>query len=929
MDNSQLTQKALSLLPDSKDRADFFLRGISVFYPEVYFGERVGKAKAIASEYPSRYGSFGRDQFASLLFYATDSYSTEEALAIVNVWKKYFETHGIDKLQEPAATTPDAIWLNEQLDKLEEAPEEKTPILAYQRARELERKIQERKEREGRKIKVTPKEEIPQVELNNEDKRQLINLINAVRKDPATFEKTIEDKLREAVDKSAPEVRSAIDETIIKKTASTFTYNIKEAGKSIKNIKDIPDQISSVHPSSFFSALTNPDNPKFQKMVPDTATRQEIAAKIRTLSLLLNSERQVNTSLLNSLFPDKIVQVVEGPSRITQFEIADNQEDADAPTIDINQTYRLGKDVSDLFAKVSTGEITLGEVSATSLAAIPTFGKPAVWLAQKSSLSLLSSVLLPTTGAIVGTTIGSAAGALSSVGVTPLLPGPGGLVWATNILWTHPVFNLSLGKYSFNIISGLASKGRLFTFGVINTGRNFFGIMFGKQAQGIGVWTFSSKTGYQQVAPKLIGKLATLSPRLASIFAKIGIAVSALGTFLGGLLGLAIGWFVGKVVEKTINWVKKHWEDIKLALTVATVSLLAKKVVTKAVKLMARIASTITVTIATPVIVAIFVFPFIVVLVLFIINSGAYLVPPDKFSLVAENPFVEVRKKAAPGGPFANGDLPLKITYTITITAKKGALTNISFGHACQVIKKTNGFECPHPLPTEIPTEISPASPFVFTYEATYSGDSYQDALVLNTFSITADTDEAKGTSSSSSVAIIIGNPPASCYKLTGSWPSEFEANLKAAIAYLISNHPNYLTKLCSVNGNIREIIISYDPSATTYWGWATSANTITLYPGGLHNSTDATYILAHESAHLLSWRSPSFLDMYDSSSAVQAERPYCSYSATGNSYYGSFEGFAEAAALYGSPKTFYCMHFSFKDSYPNSWKFENDVIFK
>src|SRR3989304_6958798 len=94
--------------------------------------------------------------------------------------------------------------------------------------------------------------------------------------------------------------------------------------------------------------------------------------------------------------------------------------------------------------------------------------------------------------------------------------------------------------------------------------------------------------------------------------------------------------------------------------------------------------------------------PLAIFLALFIINSGAYLVPPAEILAPGENPYIRVEKfvevtntsgscddtgpSPDTGEPDStvdceNSALPLTVQYTIRVTALRGSLTNITFGH--------------------------------------------------------------------------------------------------------------------------------------------------------------------------------------------------------------------------------------------------------
>lgn len=208
------------------------------------------------------------------------------------------------------------------------------------------------------------------------------------------------------------------------------------------------------------------------------------------------------------------------------------------------------------------------------------------------------------------------------------------------------------------------------------------------------------------------------------------------------------------------------------------------------------IAAVIAPALGLPILVALIVVPLIIVFIIFIINSGAYVVPqgPPSVSALVENPYIEVEKVARRAGTsdepqafleFENSNLPVTIEYTITVTAKRATLTNINFDWKCTVIRDPDQFcpayskvtvngetapKIPNVLPPTPPALISPANPYVITYEQGYRADLFNDSLVIDTFSVTADV-ESEGvtqTQAVSSASIRIGDPPDQCPQ---GWP--------------------------------------------------------------------------------------------------------------------------------------------------------------
>lgn len=336
------------------------------------------------------------------------------------------------------------------------------------------------------------------------------------------------------------------------------------------------------------------------------------------------------------------------------------------------------------------------------------------------------------------------------------------------------------------------------TFGKIAVGTGF-GPAVGWLGKVAGI-NFGVAEAAAKIAPAVgkglakVGAGLLAKTGLSAAFAQIGTALGSWAPIIGNIIGAAIGWLIGKIAEK-IPWdkVKKAAPYIiGLLVGIPTAILLGPVVGVVAgvgtfallggiglggiglgvARFFGSLGGVFIVTIGTPVIITLIAFPVVVALILFIINSGAYLVPPLAYQQPGPivSPYIGVTKTPNPPGPFANSSLPLTVEYTITVTAKKGTLTNINFQYECRVTKENSSPPCPDPDP-EIATpsaSISPSSPFTFTYKQTFQAPTFEDTIVTDTFIVTADTLGAAGTSAAASASIIIGNPPAEC---PSDWP--------------------------------------------------------------------------------------------------------------------------------------------------------------
>jgi hypothetical protein len=300
-----------------------------------------------------------------------------------------------------------------------------------------------------------------------------------------------------------------------------------------------------------------------------------------------------------------------------------------------------------------------------------------------------------------------------------------------------------------------------------------------------------------EVAGQVAGKVATQAAGKAT-GAGLGATIGAITGLSGGPLAIvtaAVGYVIGEVFGKVISKLKVWWTKNKdkiapilgvgVGLSFARFGFgpailggagtyllfggTATALLFGPMRFFAILGRNIGITIATPVIVTLLVLPPLVAFIMLVINNSAYVVPPSPLSFnrggVITSPYIDITKTATPPGPFENSDLPLTVTYTITIKAKKGPLTNIKIDYACRVVKSNSSTVCPEPNGT-IPTTtsgISPSAPFVFSYSQTYDPLNFEDSFVTDTVTITADEPSAKNIQAAAAATIKIGEPPEEC----------------------------------------------------------------------------------------------------------------------------------------------------------------------
>lgn len=286
--------------------------------------------------------------------------------------------------------------------------------------------------------------------------------------------------------------------------------------------------------------------------------------------------------------------------------------------------------------------------------------------------------------------------------------------------------------------------------------------------------------------------------------AKVGAMVgTGIIPVIGTIIGTVIGTIAGKLLEKIGPWLKKNAPyligavlgigafaiagpvagiaiglgafGVSAAATGGTVSLGA--IGSSIGGLFIALGGIVAAPILMPILITLLVMPIVVAVILFIINSGAYVVPPTSSIGLGLNPYIGIEKVVKPSGPFQNSDLPFDVSYQVTIVAKKGTLTTISIKDDCQIISANGTKGCPSKIPEDVPDEIYTSSPYTYSYSQTYSGDEYKNSLIINTVTVRANTDDGGWQETFASATIKTGSPPEDCPN--NAWPIAGNQGLK------------------------------------------------------------------------------------------------------------------------------------------------------
>ncbi len=494
--------------------------------------------------------------------------------------------------------------------------------------------------------------------------------------------------------------------------------------------------------------------------------------------------------------------------------------------------------------------------------------------------------------------------------------------------------------------------------------------------------TTGVETGVLATAGSAIGTEAGATVGGAAIGAETGIAAvgtgigageaataTGLGALIGNVPGLIIGAIVGLVVS-TLPKIKKFIEDHKDLLLFGGIGTLLAGLLTGSVPLV-LVGTPITIAgassfigaggglrsattslfgsigslfkvlgsaflgaVGLPIMIILVSFPVVVALMLFIINSGAYVVPPTGSLLSSSNPYIDVQKSANPSGQVAS---PTTITYTITITAKKDTLTNITFKNDCQAIKKDNTkIDCKglENIPST-PLTITPSNPFVFTFTSNY-GSNYQNSLITDNINVSATSESGGKVSETGSASVCFGDCPLNCFDLNDtSWSAvpSLKSNLTQAAAQLAAQYPNFASKVCA-KGVVKLCYTTSDPSPVGTGGTCNgtfyardieqSNCNINFNQCGIRSTSDALYILTHETTHHIQAINGSYQQLFNEQ-VPQSEWSLCTYNATAGN---DAESMAEGDALYvGRPSWNNCIT-NYINQYPKHYLFAKSVMF-
>lgn len=692
------------------------------------------------------------------------------------------------------ATTPDAIQL-EQLEKeSEKRIASQKEIYKRQQATlkesiENAQKIQE----ELKDKKIYAKVEIPKAPILSKQEQKDLNILKKSAKEPQKLVEelspAIEEKITPSTKDLSPGERGVVADTIAVDIVEKLNYPVNQTPISTQTAINY-----AIH-----------KQPKVIE-VSDTATE---SVKNGSIALALHNSDNMEQVICQSILGKNLTYSIYGPS-LSQFQVtlSNQQFEGYTHTTDMGQLNQNYIDLqTDQNSTLNTIQ-DLGEEKARGL------------IFEKTSTYTNSRIAsLPTDSKIkTAYSIPEVRGILANYGLAEPV------AWeATN------TFGGLILEYSPESAPYISAIGRITGYGA--------GVQVVKQTSLFlateGSITTAGITGYGAstitAIPSSIGATTTffgteagtqvVTQATTQVAAKTGFAglIAKVATFLGVGTGwatfgisTAIGLVVGKIAEK-IDWtkVKKAMPYIAgffvgvpvfiaggpvagAVAGIGTLGLLggtaglatAGAGFVGGIRFLAK--NIIGPSIIAPIAITMLVLPVLVAFIMFVINSGAYIVPPTPATLrdvgKVISPYIGVQKEIVKvidknGTELSNykegvenESLPITAFYKVTITAKKGPLTNISISDKCVVRKENNPPSCPTSNPV-IPStieDITPGTPGSFEFEMQFTTPSSMDTRTTNTITITADTPEQPSATAAGSASLKIGDPPEDC---PADWP--------------------------------------------------------------------------------------------------------------------------------------------------------------
>jgi hypothetical protein len=905
-----------------KDELEKLYQGLQHFYPRMFNADF--DARLIKRDFIYRGQRITREQFIIEVLDFSDA--KDDLAGAIN---KIIELHRLSD-QELAQTLPGKETLETGATKAEEI-ETKTKEARAEAKQAVETSIKKQQEiheaktarakaQEGTRSKIETKEAVREVVKEQQkvyaDKIEQTKVAESKLKNGKLYV-----KVEEPAIKKSPQITALEDQA--KADAQKFVADAAEQFKSNPSIKDLPANEAGVVTKeaaiATYHVLTG-NSPLVQ-----AAIIKKVVSDPQIVSAVLpDTETQKQFKEIGQILIDQKLQQYVLARNFADLPKIDGFTSLDEIKIDASTTPRPGYQEFDLRQNVFAPQIDNLSQQSLFAGTLRDFGETEI----KSQL------------------VSSARG------------------WLDSQIAKLPAESLVARAYNSEVVQlGLSSVGLVKAAPWVAAEGSFVGKIAISSGLGNVAGFIQTKTGInlgvklaEKAAVKVAGEAAVGAAAKTGLAATLSTALGALGSWapiVGNVIGFAAGWLIGKIVEK-IPWdkVKKYGLAIASILLIGPGLLLGMPLLTLGglgigaigfgigrgltpaglgfgiTNFFRFVGAIIFIAIGKSVLITLLVFPVVVALILFIINSGAYIVPPSTrlSDIGADNPYILVTKTPNPSK--LDNAVSKKIEYTITITALKGALTNIKIVSTdCTIYKKAGGqIGCPaENIPPLTPAlSVSPSSPHTFTFSVDY-GPGVADSLIYDSITISADTPEESGVTTTGSAGVCVGDCAVECIAVSNNaqpWPSSLRSNVEGAVQTLGAKYPKFVARICK---NSKEVNLCYGPSQISpgYYAWHAHQDKCDVYfnEKGVGGKTNATFMVSHELTHHIQSTDGSSIGEYLASGGFfeLAGGGFCTYRDTAGSV---TESMAEACGLYAAIPSWGGCVSNYRSQYPRNFVF-------
>lgn len=754
-----------------KEVVDFLYSGSVAFFPNFFYPPDQKIQPAVF------YFGKNKEEFQKIILEITGTNSVEDAIQIIKSWKITAE-----RGEKVKSTVPVNIEdLVESYDKQQKEEESKSKGGIEKIIRQTEQRSKTKEKIPTQPIKNDNAFVVEEINLFSYDPPQTVRLTKEQQKvvrlahsDPQGFADQLTKKI---IETSNLDKNNQLEISSAQTVAYLFTTKLLNIDP--KN----PEVVVDTSPFETLAFFANPNNKELSQIISDPEVRNKIASSSIEIALLLERDSTTTTNFVNQALGQDWSPFFIPPT-IRQTKLVAPGEKPPEGSVNINLKNFLEQVASferlkEQIRKSVINKETYSQLTKTERAILEKEIKEAARKVSSASRAfnfiigknktLSSQSKIPTQNTGWLSTQFSILGIPSPQQNQLILNSLNfGNFSSPNII-SSPIFNFAFNKFLTKIpavtklntaVSGMTAK-------------------------------LSAKVAAKMATTKLGAAIA------ANVIPAIGQVISA----------ISIALSLKDLTTALKVWIKKNEDKIPLiiagflvggfALTGAPIYLIAGAGVLGVTRassigifigsMFGALGSIVLASLIVPALIVLIGIPLVVAIILFIINSGAYVYPPSTKQAsfgpgAVINEYIEVTKVAyaekypekgkSSSLEFENSNLPLEITYEVTIKAKKGTLTNIKIEENCNVTKENSSPSCP-PANPSIPNgsniqEISASSPYTFTYKKNFEKPTFEDSLVIDTITVTADTPEEKRVSTAGSASIKIGNPPDEC---PNGWP--------------------------------------------------------------------------------------------------------------------------------------------------------------